>query len=114
SAAPIDSHTITVTFDAAPDMTQATNMANYAVSGGLTLTSAPTLVGSVVTISTSAQAAQTYTVTVTGVTRGNDAEPLSINTANFMGRTPFDVASAAAVTTSSITVTFDAAPVPSE
>ena len=37
-----------------------------------------------------------------------------INTANFMGRTPFDVASAAAVTTSSITVTFDAAPVPSE
>jgi hypothetical protein len=113
-AGPIDSHTITVTFDAPPDMTQATNMANYSVSGGLSLTSAPTLVGSTVTISTSAQAAQTYTVTVTGVTRGNDAEPLTVNTANFMGRTPFDVTGAAAQTTSQITVTFDAAPLLAE
>ncbi len=112
SAMSINSHTITVTYDGPPDPLSATNPANYVVqssSGALTL-GTPTVSGNTVTIPTSPQQAALYTVTVTGVVRAGDNEPLTNNTAMFTGRTPFDVTSALATTTHSVTVTFDAAP----
>jgi len=109
SAASTRSNAITVTFDAPPNAAQATTLANYTVSG-LTLSGAPSLAGNTVTLATSSQAALTYTITVSGVTRASDAEALSVAAANFTGTPPFDVASAAVVTSGSITVTFDAPP----
>jgi hypothetical protein len=97
-----------VTFDAAPNIAQATNAANYTVPG-LTL-SAPVLVGNVVTLTTTDQAAQSYTVTVANVTRASDAEPLTVKTASFTGHASFNVTSASSVNTLKMTVTFDAAP----
>ena len=112
SAQSTSAHSITVTFDAAPDPTLAANLANYNVSPALTLTGTPALAGSTVTIQTMAQTATAYTVTVSGVKRASDELPLTTSTAMFTGRAPFDVASAAFVpaSTTSLTVTFDAAP----
>jgi hypothetical protein len=110
SAAATSSSTITVTFDAPPSATAATTLSNYTVSG-LVLSGAPTLSGNIVTIATSTQAAQTYTVTVsTNITRAADGEPLTIRTANFMGRTPFDVVSAKSTGSGTMTVTFSDPP----
>jgi hypothetical protein len=109
SAASITSHSITVTFDAPPNAGQATTLGNYAVPG-LTLSGAPVLAGSTVTITTSPQSNASYVVTVSNVTRASDAEALTLKTASFTGRTPFDVVSAASTSSTSITVTFDAAP----
>jgi hypothetical protein len=100
--------TVQVTFDGPPNMTQATNAANYTVPG-LTL-SAPQLVGSVVTLTTSVQSAQMYTVTVAGVTRAGDGDPLVVSTADFDGRLPFEVTSAQSTSSVSMTVTFDMPP----
>jgi hypothetical protein len=104
--------TVAVTFDAPPNPVQAVDVANYSVPG-LTL-SAPALSGSTVTLTTTAQAAQTYTVTVSNVTRATDGDPLVGATADFTGRTPFSVASAQATNAATITVTFDAAPTDAE
>ncbi|HEY1555609.1 MAG TPA: hypothetical protein VGF94_12315 [Kofleriaceae bacterium] len=111
SAASLDATTMTVTFDAPPDSTQATALANYAVPG-LALSGPPSLIGSTVMLTTTTQAAQEYTVTVTGVTRATDNEPLDTATAMFAGRNAFLVASAAATSHTSITVTFSAPPDP--
>ena len=108
SAASTANKQMTVTFDAAPTPNQATNANNYTVNG-LTL-SAPQLNGNVVTLTTSAQAAMSYTVTVSNVTRASDSEPLTTNNANFNGRTSFNVASAASTQNTAATVTFDAPP----
>jgi hypothetical protein len=108
SAASASNVAMTVTFDAAPDPTQAQNVANYSVPG-LTLSS-PVLSGNTVTLTTSAQSVQGYTVTVTGVTRASDGEALTTTTASFTGRTGFNVASAASVNTNTMSVTFDAPP----
>ena len=75
---------MTVTFSAPPNSLEATRVANYAVPG-LTLSGTPLLSGSTVTLRTSAQAAQTYTVTVSGVERASDNEALGINNASFAG-----------------------------
>jgi hypothetical protein len=99
---------MTVTFDAAPNTNQATNINNYAVNG-LTLSN-PQLNGSTVTLTTTAQSAQMYTINVSNVTRAMDAEPLTTGSASFTGRTSFNVASAASTTNKSMTVTFDAPP----
>ena len=61
-------------------------------------------------LTTSLQANQKYTVVVSGVTRASDAEALTVSTANFDGRPPFDVASAASTGNKTTTVTFDAPP----
>lgn len=107
------SHTsITVTFDAPPDMTSATNLGNYAVDGGLTLSGTPTLSSATVTLTTSAQAMQPYTVTVTGVRRASDLEPLTTATATFTGRTEFDVVSATVPVAGEVKVTFSDPPDP--
>ena len=117
SAGPVDSHTVTVTFDAPPDSAQATTLANYVIKDSsnvvLPISGSPTLSMDMlsVSIATSAQAASTYTVTVSNVTRASDAEPLNVRTANFNGRLPFNVASAASTSSTSMTLTFDAAPV---
>src|SRR5207245_2516537 len=63
---------------------------------------------------TSPQSATTYTVTVSNVTRASDGLALTNNTAMFIGRPPFDVASALATTTHLVDVTFDAAPDPTQ
>ncbi|MDB4952654.1 MAG: hypothetical protein JWO36_223 [Myxococcales bacterium] len=113
SAAAVTSHSITVTYDAPPNAAQATTRANYSVPG-LTLSGTPTLAGSTVTITTSAQTATSYTVTVTGVTRASDGEPLTTAAVNFTGRAPFNVASATSSSSTSIAVTFDAPPTASQ
>jgi hypothetical protein len=113
SATSLNSAAVSVTFDAPPNTAQATTLASYSIPG-LTLSGAPVLSGNTVTLTTSAQGAQTYTVTVTGVTRASDAEPLLVASANFSGINTFNVASAAAVTTHAVTVTFDAPPNPTQ
>lgn len=109
SAASTDSVTLTVTFDAAPNAAQATTLASYTVPG-LTLSGTPTLDGSTVTLTTSAQQSQSYTVTVANVTRASDGEPLATAIADFTGTDTFNVASAAATGNTALTVTFDAPP----
>ncbi|HTR49321.1 MAG TPA: hypothetical protein VMJ10_01360 [Kofleriaceae bacterium] len=112
SAMSVDATTLAITFDAAPDMTQATTLASYAITPTLAVSGTPTLAGSTVTLTTDTQAAVEYTVTVTGVTRATDHEPLDTNTAMFPGRNVFLVASAASISHTSITVTFSAPPDP--
>jgi hypothetical protein len=110
SAAAVTAHSMSVTFDAQPNAAQATTLGNYSVSPSLTLSGTPTLSGNTVTITTSAQTATTYTVTVNGVTRNLDAEALTVNQAMFTGRATFNVTSAMATSSTSVLVTFDAAP----
>lgn len=109
SAAATGNTALAVTFDAPPDAAQAVTLANYDVPG-LTLTGTPTLAGNVVTLETSPQAGQAYTVTVAGVTRAADAEPLAADSATFQGRTTFNVESATARSSTSLEVAFDAPP----
>jgi predicted RNA-binding protein with TRAM domain len=104
---------VVVTFDAAPNAAEATTLANYTIPG-LTLTGAPILAGNQVTLATTVQAIGTYAVVVSGVTRASDGEALTVASASFAGRPPFDVASAASTSNQSMTVTFDAAPDPAE
>ena len=59
------------------------------------LTGAPVLSGNQVTLATAAQSAGTYAAVVSGVTRASDGEALTVASASFAGRPPFDVASAA-------------------
>jgi hypothetical protein len=108
SASSVNTTTMSVTFDAAPNSTQATTISNYNVPG-LTLSGTPVLSGNTVTITTSAQAGQTYTVTVSNVTRQVDGVPLVVNTANFT-HILFNVSSAVSLSARSISLTFDAAP----
>jgi hypothetical protein len=118
SAAAVTSHSINVTFDAPPNSSQALNAANYAITctGSCTMVTvnaspAPVLSGNTVTLSTSAQVgSQSYKVTVTNVTRASDAVALTTNQVSFAGIAPFNVMSAASVSSASITVTFSAAP----
>lgn len=110
SAASVNATTMSVTFDAPPDPAQATTLANYSVPG-LALSGTPVLSGTTVTIATAAQAAQTYTVSVAGVTRASDGSPLAVNSASFT-HVAFNVASAASVTSHAMSVTFDAPPDP--
>ena len=84
SAQSLDPITVVVTFDAPPRPEQATNLGNYAIAG-LTLSGTPALAGSAVTLTTSPQLAQSYTVAVTGVTRATDDQPLATATADFTG-----------------------------
>ncbi len=77
---------VAVFFDAPPDGTQATTLANYAVPG-LTLSGTPVLAGNAAWLTTSAQSANAYTVTVSGVTRAGDGEALATATADFTGTT---------------------------
>jgi hypothetical protein len=109
AAASTGNQTLTVTFDGPPDPTTATTLANYAVSG-LDLTGTPSLSGSTVTLSTSAQAPQSYTLTVTNVTRASDKAPLGTSTATFTGRASFNVASATSISSRAVTLTFDGMP----
>jgi hypothetical protein len=83
-AASTSSGSMTVTFSAPPNAAQATAVGNYAVPG-LTLSGTPLLSGSTVTLRTSAQSAQTYTVTVSGVTRASDGEQLGTTSFPFTG-----------------------------
>ncbi len=99
---------LTVTFDAPPDPTQATNVENYQVSG-LTLGNAE-LTGSTVTLTTTKQAQQSYQVDVSGVTRGADGESLANGSASFQGRAPFALTAATSTSSVTLTLTFDAAP----
>src|SRR5205823_4768851 len=116
SASSVTSSSIAVTFDAPPDPTTATMVSSYSVPGltlgnysvaGLTLSGTPSLVNKTVTITTSPQSVTAFTVAVAGIRRASDAEPLTVQTASFTGRAPFNVAGAAAMGSHSITVTFD-------
>jgi hypothetical protein len=109
SASSASTSTVTVTFDAPPDATTATTLANYTIPN-LTLSGKVTLNGSTVTLNTTSQTATQYTVTVANVTRASDAEPLTNASATFTGRTPFDVSGASAKSAATVTVTFDAPP----
>jgi hypothetical protein len=88
---------ITVTFTGAPDPVAAEQLANYAVDG-LTLSGTPSVAGSTVTITTSAQSALVYTANVSGITRASDAAPLWVTQDTFPGRAAFDVTSAVSAT----------------
>lgn len=100
---------LVVTFSATPNAIQATTLANYIVPG-LTLSGAPSLVNSTVTITTSAQSTASYALTVSNVTRATDSEPLTTNTISFTGHAAFNVVSAAATANNRLVVSFDATP----
>lgn len=112
AAAAVTAKSVTVTFDAPPNAAEATTAANYEIPG-LTV-SAPTLAGNVVTLTTTAQDAIAYTVTVSNVTRAKDGLPLSQPSATFDGRAPFGVTVATSIDATTVTVTFDAPPDPAE
>ena len=113
AAASVDSVTMTVTFDAPPNATQATTLGNYSVQG-LTLSGTPQLSGNKVTITTGAQAGQSYDVNVASVTRASDGEPLLVHQASFNGTLSFNVSSALSTGNKQMTVTFDAPPDPTQ
>ncbi len=101
--------TVSVTFSAPPNPAQALVLASYEVRG-LTFDGPPALEGNVVTLTTLAQSASTYTLTVSGVTRATDAEPLFQSSATFQGRAPFNVVDARPQSAIYLAVTFDAEP----
>lgn len=85
ASATTDATHVTVTFNRAPNMTQAVVASNYSITGGVTV-SAAALSGNVVTLTTSTQGTGTgYTVTVTGVTGAVGGTTLATNNANFTG-----------------------------
>jgi hypothetical protein len=108
TAAAITARTVQVTFDAAPTAAEATDATKYSIVG-LNVTKA-TLAGSVVTLTTDAQSAQMYTVSVTGVTRASDSDGLVTSTKDFMGRATFNVVSATSTSSVTVDVLFDAPP----
>jgi hypothetical protein len=101
---------VRVTFDSSPTASEAADASHYQIPG-LTVLGAVAS-GTTVVLQTSVQTATTYTVTVSGVTRASDSEPLTMASADFTGRPPFTVASAASTGEVSLTVTFDAPPNP--
>lgn len=109
AAASTSDTTATITYNEPPNATQATTKTNYAITGGLTVSGA-TIIGNVVTLTTSVQSSTSYMVTVSGVTRASDASALITDTANFTGRNAFDVSSAASGGSTTVNVTFDAPP----
>ncbi|MFO0667890.1 MAG: hypothetical protein U0174_28310 [Polyangiaceae bacterium] len=84
SATATDAATVLVTFDAPPTTAQATTLANYSIVG-LTLIGVPTLSGNTVKLHTSAQLGQSYTLTISNVTRAGDSEPLGTKVVMFAG-----------------------------
>ncbi len=85
NATSIGATALTVTFDAAPNATQATTASNYFVPG-LAITGTLMLAGNTVTLATSVQSAGlAYAVYVLGVTRASDGEPLGVSGADFIG-----------------------------
>ena len=98
-----------VTFDGPPNAGQATALGHYDVPG-LALSGTPALAANTVTLTTSAQAATDYTITVTGVTRAGDSTALTTKSATFAGRAGFNVASAASTGHTAMVVLFDAPP----
>ncbi|MGE5183173.1 MAG: hypothetical protein ACM31C_13980 [Acidobacteriota bacterium] len=109
----VDNHTVAVMFDAPPDPSSGASLANYQIPG-LTPTGTPVISGSTVTLTTDPQSAQPYTVIVQNVRRASDFEPLTNDLAQFTGRSAFDVAGAMSTGVTSLTVTFDAAPDPTQ
>jgi len=105
------STSITVTFDAPPNSTQATTLGNYTISG-LNLSGTPVLAGNAVTITTAPQDSVNYTLVVSGLTRNADAEPLTVAMMDFMGRSPFIVSGAVSKATRQFSLTFSDPPDP--
>jgi hypothetical protein len=110
SAASSSNTEVVVTYNNAPDAAAATDIANYSIPG-LTLTGTPVLSGAAVTLTTSPQLAQSYSLSVMNVKRASDFEPLRVSTATFTGRGSFDVTGASSVDNTHVTVIFDGAPV---
>jgi hypothetical protein len=110
SAVPTSATTLVVTFSEAPTSgggpNGAENIANYSLTGGLTI-SAASLSGSAVTLTTSSQQAATgYTLTVNNVTAAATSANLNVNTANFNGFELPRVRNAVPVNATTIDVNF--------
>lgn len=108
SAAPSRTTRLTVTFDAPPNAAQAVVLANYSVDG-LTLSGAPSLSGSVVTLTTSVQSARAYNLTIANITRATDGRALAQSSVAFEGRPAFEF-SVASTNAVSAVVHFSAPP----
>jgi hypothetical protein len=109
SAVPTSATTLVVTFSEAPTSgagpNGAENIANYSLTGGLSI-SAASLSGSAVTLTTSPQAATGYTLTVNNVTAAATSANLNVNTANFNGFELPRVRNAVPVNATTIDVNF--------
>jgi hypothetical protein len=111
SAVATSATSVTVTFDGAPNTTSGSAPLNYVITGGSGLAvSAAVPSGNTVVLTTAVQSAASFTLTVTGVTRASDGEPLTTNSAIFTGIPPFDVTSAIATSLTTVDVAFDAPP----
>jgi hypothetical protein len=113
SVTAVNSSTLDVVYSDVPDQAEAETAANYAIPG-LTVKSASSAGDGTVTLVTAPQTNASYTLTVANVTRASDAQPLATATTTFAGKSTFNVASAAAVDGFTFTVTFDAAPDPTQ
>ncbi len=114
SAKTTSATTIDLTFDAPPNATQAQTTGNYTVIDAsmtpATILTASVL-GNVVTLTTMGNLGPVgYMVTVAGVTRDSDGAALTTDHVSFAGPNTFNVSSAVAVTSTSLTVTFSDAP----
>ncbi len=78
---------VVLTFDADPDATEATTLANYAITdpNPLALSGTPQLAGNAVTLSTAVQSAVSYDLDVFAITRASDHEPLYTTSVSFIG-----------------------------
>ncbi len=78
---------VVLTFDAVPDATEATTLANYAITdpNPLALSGTPQLAGNAVTLSTAVQSAVSYDLDVFAITRASDHEPLYTTSVSFIG-----------------------------
>ncbi|HSR99961.1 MAG TPA: hypothetical protein VLM79_23060 [Kofleriaceae bacterium] len=105
--------TLEVVYSDIPDQAQAETAANYTIPG-LTVKTASSAGDGTVTLVTDRQTNVSYMLTVANVTRAGDAQPLTTATATFVGKSTFNVVSAIAVDDHTFTVTFDAAPDPTQ
>lgn len=113
SVTAVNSITLEVVYSDVPDQAAAETATNYAIPG-LTVTTASSAGDGTVTLVTAPQTSLSYTLTVANVTRASDAQPLATATTTFAGKSTFNVVSAAAVDGHTFTVTFDAAPDPTQ
>jgi hypothetical protein len=113
SVTAVNSSTLDVVFNDVPDPTAAETATNYTIPG-LTVKTASSAGDGTVTLVTEPQTNASYTLTVANITRASDAQPLAAATTTFAGKSTFNVVSAAAVDGYTFTVTFDAAPDPTQ
>jgi hypothetical protein len=109
SAVALRTDAVAITFNGVPNPALAQDLTNYDIPG-LMLAGNSMLAGETITIGTAAQADQSYTITISNITRLTDGQPLTVDTATFTGRKPFDIVQVAPPNATSLLVGFSDVP----